>query len=69
MEIEKPYLLFLGDVPDDLAAKTAHGIVDWRPEWCVGQIRLPGCKADCGLPDLAVAEALRKVPGRWSSAW
>jgi D-glutamate N-acetyltransferase len=60
MEIEKPYLLFLGDVPDDLAAKTAHGIVDWRPDWCVGQIRLPGCKADCGLPDLAVAEAHAK---------
>jgi uncharacterized NAD-dependent epimerase/dehydratase family protein len=60
MEIEKPYLLFLGDVPDDLAAKTAHGIVDWRPDWCVGQIRLPGCKADCGLPDIAVAEARAK---------
>ncbi|HKG73946.1 MAG TPA: N-acetyltransferase DgcN [Aestuariivirgaceae bacterium] len=60
MEIEKPYLLFLGDVPDQLAAKTAHGIVDWRPDWCVGQIRLPGCKADCGLPDLAVAEARAK---------
>jgi uncharacterized NAD-dependent epimerase/dehydratase family protein len=60
MEIEKPYLLFLGDVPDDLAAKTAHGIVDWRPDWCVGQIRLPGCKADCGLPDLAVGEARAK---------
>jgi uncharacterized NAD-dependent epimerase/dehydratase family protein len=60
MEIEKPYLLFLGDVPDDLAAKTAHGIVDWRPDWCVGQIRLPGCKADCGLPDVAVAEARAK---------
>jgi uncharacterized NAD-dependent epimerase/dehydratase family protein len=60
MEIEKPYLLFLGDVPDQLAAKTAQGIVDWRPDWCVGQIRLPGCKADCGLPDLAVAEARAK---------
>lgn len=60
MEIAKPYLLFLGDVPDDLAAKTAHGIVDWRPDWCVGQIRLPGCKADCRLPDLAIAEARAK---------
>jgi uncharacterized NAD-dependent epimerase/dehydratase family protein len=60
MEIEKPYVLFLGDVPDELAAKTAHGIVDWRPDWCVGQFRLPGCKADCGLPDLAIAEARAK---------
>jgi uncharacterized NAD-dependent epimerase/dehydratase family protein len=57
MEISRPYLLFLGDVPDQLAAKTAQGIVDWRPEWCVGQLRLDGCKADCGIPDLSIAEA------------
>ena len=30
MEIARPYLLFLGDVHDALAAKTALGIVDWR---------------------------------------
>ena len=57
MQIEKPYLMFLGDVPDQLAAKTADGIVDWRPDWCVGQMRLPGCKADLGLPDMTIAEA------------
>ena len=45
MQIETPYLMFLGDVPDRLAAKTAYGIKDWRPEWCVGQLRLPGCAA------------------------
>jgi hypothetical protein len=44
MPIATPYLLFLGDVPDVLAAKTAYGIVDWRREWCVGQLRLPGCQ-------------------------
>ncbi len=57
MEINKPYLLFLADAPDDLAAKTARGIVDWRPEWCVGQLRLPGCKTDVGLPDMTPHEA------------
>jgi uncharacterized NAD-dependent epimerase/dehydratase family protein len=57
MQIDRPYLLFLGDVRDQLAAKTAQGIVDWRPDWCVGQLRLPGCKADCGIPDLTIAEA------------
>jgi uncharacterized NAD-dependent epimerase/dehydratase family protein len=57
MEIEKPYLLFLGDAPDELAAKTAKGIVDWRRDWCVGQLRFPGCKADTGLPDLDIAAA------------
>ncbi|MEJ8571913.1 N-acetyltransferase DgcN [Microbaculum marinum] len=58
MEIARPYLLFLGDVPDDLAAKTAYGIVDWRRDWCVGQFRLPGCKADAEIPDMTIAEAV-----------
>jgi uncharacterized NAD-dependent epimerase/dehydratase family protein len=57
MSLEKPYLLFLGDVQDPLSAKTAQGVVDWRPEWCVGQLRLPGCQADCGVADLTIAEA------------
>jgi uncharacterized NAD-dependent epimerase/dehydratase family protein len=56
MEIRTPYLLFLGDVADQLAAKTAQGIVDWRPEWCLGQLRLPGCKADTGLPDMSIED-------------
>ena len=60
MDIAKPYLLFLGDVADDLAAKTAHGIVDWRPDWCIGQFRLDGCKADCGLDDITIAEAIKR---------
>ena len=42
--MQPPYLLFLGDVGDQLAAKTAHGILEWRPEWCLGQLRLPGCR-------------------------
>ena len=58
MRIEQPYLLFLGDAPDRLAAKTAQGIADWRPEICVGQLRFTDCKADLGLPELALEEAL-----------
>lgn len=57
MELKRPYLLFLGDVPDALAAKTAIGIVDWRKDWCVGQMRLPGCNADTGLPDMNLQQA------------
>jgi len=60
MQIEPPYLMFLGDVHDQLAAKTAHGIVDWRPEWCLGQLRLPGCQADLHLADMTVAQARTK---------
>ena len=55
--IETPYLLFLGDAPDQLAAKVAQGIKDWRPENAVGQFRMDGCKADLGLPDLGLTEA------------
>ncbi|MEM9579422.1 MAG: N-acetyltransferase DgcN [Pseudomonadota bacterium] len=57
--IETPYLLFLGDAPDALAAKVAQGIKDWRPENSVGQFRLPGCGADLGLTDLTLAEGLQ----------
>ncbi|GEP01364.1 N-acetyltransferase DgcN [Methylobacterium haplocladii] len=60
MQIATPYLMFLGDVPDRLAAKTAYGISDWRPEWCIGQIRMPHCAADLGIPDLTLAEAVEK---------
>ena len=55
--IETPYLLFLGDVPDMLAAKVAIGIRDWRPDHAVGQISLPGCGADLGLNEMTLAEA------------
>ncbi|MFY8115524.1 MAG: N-acetyltransferase DgcN [Rhabdaerophilum sp.] len=60
MLVTPPYLMFLGDVGDQLAAKTAHGIVDWRPEWCLGQRRLPGCKADLGITEMSIAEAAAK---------
>lgn len=55
--IRTPYLLFLGDAPDALAAKVAQGIRDWRPDAAVGQFRMEGCKADMGLPDMTLAEA------------
>lgn len=52
-----PCLLFLGDAHDMLAAKTARGLADWRPQHCLGQLRLPDCRADLGLPDLTIAAA------------
>lgn len=57
MSIANPYLMFLGDAADQLAAKTANGVAKWRPEWCIGQFRLEGCKADVGLPDMTLEEA------------
>ena len=78
--IRTPYLLFLGDAPDQLAAKVAQGIADWRPEHVVGQFRLPGCSADVGAPDMGLAEAraagaktlvigVANRGGRFSDAW
>lgn len=58
MELKQPYLLFLGDAPDNLAAKVAQGIKTWRPEFCVGQFRLAGCNADVGLTDLTIQQAI-----------
>ena len=58
--IEKPYLLFLGDAPDRLAAKVAIGIHEWRPEFAVGQYRLDGCNADLHIEDISIAEAVAR---------
>lgn len=55
--LRTPYLLFLGDVQIASDAKTGAGIAYWRPELCCGQLRLPGCRADLGLPDLDLAQA------------
>lgn len=57
---ESPYLLFLGDAPDGLAAKVAQGIYDWRPEAVVGQYRMQGCNADLGIEDISIDDAVRQ---------
>ena len=80
MQIRHPYLLFIGDAPDQLAAKTADGVAQWRRHWCLGQHRLPGCKADLGMPDLSIAAAAQAGArtlivgvanrgGRFSPSW
>ena len=56
--IQTPYLLFLGDAPDQLAAKVAQGIKDWRPENAVGQFRMPACGTTVGLQDMTLEEGL-----------
>ena len=58
MNIQAPYLLFLGDAADPLAAKVGQGIRDWRPDNAIGQFRMPDCHADLGLPDLTIAQAV-----------
>ena len=52
-----PYLLYLGNARDDLAAKTARGLAFWRPDWCVGQFRGSRCATTLGLADLDFGQA------------
>ena len=58
MNIKTPYLLFLGDAADPLAAKVAQGICDWRPENALGQYRMANCQADLGLQDMTLEQAV-----------
>ncbi len=58
--IPAPYLHFLGDAPDRLAAKTAIGVHYWRPELSVGQYRMPSCQADLEIDDLSIGQAVER---------
>jgi uncharacterized NAD-dependent epimerase/dehydratase family protein len=57
IQVEQPFVVFLGDVTDDTYAKTGLGLVQWRREGCLGQVRLPGSTVDAGVPDLTIAQA------------
>jgi len=57
VRIRTPFVVFLGDINDEIYGKTGFGVVQWRREDCVGQVRLPGCKVDTGVPDRDVAGA------------
>lgn len=56
-EYRTPFAVFMGDVTDPAMAKTALGLIDWRRQECVGQIRLPECTVDAPVPALSIAEA------------
>ncbi|MFT5451457.1 MAG: putative NAD-dependent epimerase/dehydratase family protein [Enterobacterales bacterium] len=56
-EITAPYLLCLGNETQLTFAKTAKGILDWRPEKCLGQIGLEGCTVDLGLKPISIENA------------
>ena len=57
--MQAPYLLFLGDVEEFSAAKTAAGVQQWRGERVLAQPRLPGCTVDLGIAEMTPAEAVR----------
>lgn len=55
MMIPGPYLLFVGDKK---SAKVAQGIVHWRPDISLGQLRTTESALDLGIPDMTVTEAV-----------
>ena len=57
IKLDTPYLIYLGDVADGHHAKTGAGIVEWRADRCAGQMRLPDCPVDLGLPEMTTQEA------------
>ncbi|MEM8987055.1 MAG: DUF1611 domain-containing protein [Pseudomonadota bacterium] len=57
VDLRPPYLVFVGDEGRASYAKTAIGVVEWRPDLCAGQLRLSDEGADLGLPDMDVAAA------------
>lgn len=61
--LRKPYLLFLGDVKDNLTAKTAFGLKDWCPEDVVGEWSLPGCGVTLGLARMTPQQAAARGAG------
>jgi uncharacterized NAD-dependent epimerase/dehydratase family protein len=57
IQLEAPYLLFLGSETTGTYAKTAAGLAQWRPELCMGQTRLPGGSVDLGLLEYSIPAA------------
>lgn len=57
IEVEPPYLLFLGDATEAVFAKTAFGLRDWAPDLCLGECALPAATVSTGLPRLTPVQA------------
>jgi uncharacterized NAD-dependent epimerase/dehydratase family protein len=57
IQLHAPYLVFLADVTDRIYAKTGLGVAQWCRDRCIGQLRLPGCAVDAGLPDMDIRTA------------
>ncbi len=60
IDLRPPYLLFTGTETDPSYAKTGFGVVQWRREQCLGQLRLSADGVDLGLPDLSVEAAVER---------
>ncbi len=59
MNIQTPYLLFVGDATDPLCIKMARSAADWSPEKCIGEYALKGCTVTTGTPSMSIEEAVK----------
>ena len=57
IELRSPYLIFVGDQQNPGYAKTGFGLVDWRKELVVGQLRFSDAAIDLGVPDIELRDA------------
>ncbi|MDE0239585.1 MAG: DUF1611 domain-containing protein [bacterium] len=57
VKLRAPYILFVGGETRPPFAKTAFGVLHWRPELCIGQMRLTPDAVDLGLPDVPPGSA------------
>lgn len=53
LELPQPYLLFLGDISEPEHAKTAFGLYDWAPEYCIGEFACSSGSVSVGLPAMS----------------
>ena len=57
MLLKPPFLILLGDADEAGYIKTALGLVHWRPEDCLGQLRFNSEVISAGIPDMTIQEA------------
>ena len=80
VDIAAPYLVLVGDAADYHDAKTGFGLVQWCRDKVAGQLRMPGCDVDLGVPSMTVDEAaaagarslligVAPVAGKLPDAW
>jgi uncharacterized NAD-dependent epimerase/dehydratase family protein len=57
IKLRPPYLIFIGDQKNPGYAKTGFGLVDWRRDLVVGQLRLSDDAVDLGVPNIDLRDA------------
>lgn len=57
IQFKTPFVVFFGDATDATFAKTGLGLAQWRPDDCLGQVRLPACGVDAGIPTFSLEAA------------